>query len=172
MNNCRFCGVSGTHTLVSQGIWLDKEKIYICDTHLTFMSDKRRVNVVHTNYYFKDQTYEFAARPPEKIYVSKQALMQIFLCVKRWTLMAPPYPRKSPIENIFLNIKHEVNITEWTNIYMCLLYIHWIYENEHELDYEEYNFFNPCDSSMFDTDSMQDYQDHVTKCVHQWLKVL
>lgn len=172
MNQCRFCSceVESDRKPIAVGSWLDAEKIYLCNAHTKLVSDESEIELVE-DYYLKDQSWEGALLPLRSIKVTKMALMTLYIELCKWTLMNPPYPRKSPIINLMIILERKLPNNQLSPIHQALLFIHWItIEQGRNIDYIEFDFFNPCDSSLFDTLSMHDYRDKISHYIHNLLK--
>lgn len=175
MTHCKFCGVEihdESVKPVARGSWLDAEKIYLCDEHIPWLKDSRIIQI-NDPCYLEDEVYEYAVVPKMDILVRRMDLFQVYIALRGWLLVNPKYPRMSPITNIMMDMKTKIDNGQLLNLQLAILHIHWAtYAKEIEIDFDEYDFFNPMDCSAFDTINMQNYQDSLTSYMHTLLRVL
>ena len=174
MIQCKFCACeldSNISKLVRAGSWFDAEKIYLCNEHAPLLNDKTEIELIDPCYR-EDESWEGNVVPVKSITVSRMALMQTYLALRGWILMKPEYPRKTPIQNIMIDVAKKLPNSQLMDLNLALLYIHWVtIEDERQIDVEEFDFFNPCSASIFDTMSMQNYQNSFTKYIHRELTI-
>lgn len=173
MKHCKFCGCAidlESTKPVAVGSWLDAEKIYLCDEHIPWLNDTTEIELIDP-FYRNDESWQGNVVPVGSIKVARMALMQVYVVLRGWLLMNPKYPRKTPIQNIMIDMAQKLPNYQLMDLNLALLFIHWVtIEDECEIDFEEFDFFNPCTASIFDTMNMQSYQDRFTSFIHTVLK--
>jgi hypothetical protein len=170
--HCKYCGCEVLpRKPVAVGSWLDAEKIYLCDEHLLWLNDETEVEMVDS-FYREDESWRGSVLPVKSIKVPRRALIQVYIALRGWLLVEPKYPRKTPIQNIMIYASERLPNDCLMDLNLALLFIHWVtVEDERHIDFEEFDFFNPCTAEIFDTMSMQSYQDCFSKYIHNVLRV-
>lgn len=174
MTHCKFCGieVADESKPIARGSWFDAEKIYLCADHAKWLYDKRIIQINNPSY-FDDEVYEYAVVPKMDINIRRMDLFQVYITLRGWLLMNPKYPRLSPITNIMMDLKDKLDNDQLLNVQLAILHIHWVtFAKETEIDFHQYDFFNPMSCNAFDEFSMETYQDNLTSYIHTLLKVL